>query len=143
MGRPKGSKNKPKPALTPQEEEAQAERKRKALEKARKVRSENAHRRNSILIWQHIQPRIKSSNCRCGLKKGMTLEDLGKLGTGCGSEYDYITKVLKQTPPWQGMTYAEATQAGVMPRPGGVCSTLDAYRRYLERPQTLTETEAA
>jgi hypothetical protein len=142
MGRPKGSKNRPK-TLTPAEEEARARRKSKALEKARAVRIANAHKRNAELIWKEMGPRIKASGCRCGLKKGMTLEELRELGAGCTSDHDYYRAILKQTPPWAGMTLAQATTAGVAPRAGSVCPILDAYRRYLERPQQLQEAQAA
>lgn len=138
MGRPKGSKNKPK-LLTPQEEEARANKKRKALEKARKVRMENAHKRNAELIWHEMAPRLKASSCRCGLKKGMNLEQLRELGGGCTDDHDYYRAILKQTPPWAGMTLAQARSQGVAPTAGSVCPMLDAYRRYLERPQQLQE----
>lgn len=142
MGRPKGSKNKPK-TLTPQEEEARANKKRKALEKARKVRMENAHKRNAELIWAEIGPLIKANRCKCKLKKGMTIDQLRGLGAGCTSEHDYYTNVLKQTPPWAGLTLAQALAKGVAPRAGYICPVLDTYRRYLERPQQLQEAHAA
>lgn len=138
MGRPKGSKNKPT-NLTPAEEEALARKKMAGLEKARKIRMANAHKRNAELVWAAMAPRLKASNCRCGLKKGMTLDQLQELGAGCGSDHDYYTKVLKVDPPYKGMTLAEATVAGLAPRAGFVCPMLDAYRRYVERPQQLQE----
>lgn len=142
MARTKGSKNKPKPALTPQEEERRANNKRKALAKARKVRMDNAHKRNAEIIWHEMAPRIKASACRCGLKKGMTLDQLREFGAGCTSDTDYYTKILKVDPPYAGMSLAEARVAGVAPRGGYVCPTLDAYRRCLEHPEKLKEQAA-
>lgn len=132
---------KPRAATTPQDEEARARRLAANLAKARKVKTERAHKRNSKLIWAVIGPRLKGSNCKCGLKKGMTLDELKALQGGCGDVYDYYHYVLKQTPPWAGMTLAEARTAGVAPTPGYVCPVLDAYRRYVERPQSLIDAD--
>src|SRR4051812_36428585 len=53
------------------------------LAKARKARTKNARKRLVERTWAALQPRLKRNPCKCNLKKGMTREDLRKLGAGC------------------------------------------------------------
>lgn len=74
---------KPKPVRTPQEEEALAKKRAAALDKARKVRAENQAKKVADQVWPKIRERKAAGGCRCKLKKGMTIEQLRKLGGGC------------------------------------------------------------
>jgi hypothetical protein len=125
----------------PADEEATARKRAAALEKARAARKANSHQKIATAIWEVISPRITAANCRCGLRKGMTAEELLALGAGCTDPYDYEHYVLNRpiVPP-----RSSAERSSLLARqPGYVCSVLNAYRRYIERPALLYEKDAA
>lgn len=53
------------------------------LAKARAARSRKAQERRAVVAWASVGPLLKANPCRCGLRHGMTLADLRKLGAGC------------------------------------------------------------
>jgi hypothetical protein len=130
-----------KKARTAAEEETAARKRAAALEKARAARKANSHEKVANRIWTILEPRIQSSGCRCGLRKGMTLEELRVLGAGCTDPFDYEHYVLGK--PIVEPETAEQRLALLGRQPGHVCSVLNLYRRYVERPALLYEKDAA
>lgn len=55
----------------------------KRLEKAHKAKAEKKNNR----VWEQVERSMKSSECRCDLKPGMTPQDLRVLGYGCTNGY--------------------------------------------------------
>jgi hypothetical protein len=76
-----------------QNEEQIAQKRHKNLEAARAARSAKAKEKNDNIIWAYLETRLNSSTCKCGLKKGMTLEDLRPLGCGCTAP-NYVCRIL-------------------------------------------------
>lgn len=74
-------------------------------QKAAKTRASNAAQR----IWDEVQSASQAHDCSCPLRKGMTYDELRKLGGGCTDTND---------------------------NPGGryVCPVLDKYRRLVGFP---------
>lgn len=79
-------------------------------QKAAKTRAERAANR----VWEDVKRRKSLDGCTCALRKGMTYEDLAKLGGGC----------------------TDAPERGFANNGEGrwVCPTLDAYRRLVGMP---------
>jgi hypothetical protein len=103
-------KKRSKPQRTPQEEERIARQREANLEKARVARAAKQKAELDDRVWPIIAAMRKRRNCKCKLRKGMTLADLRPLNGGCTSAGSGIDSV------------------------GCVCPTLDAYRRHLENP---------
>jgi hypothetical protein len=75
--------------LTPQEEERQArERVRRAKRAGRAKQSQYA-----AAIWRDVKRHPDYSRCKCGLRGGMTKDDLLPLGAGCTAP-NFICPVL-------------------------------------------------
>lgn len=75
-------------------------------QKAAKARADNAAQR----IWNEVQNARKARKCSCRIRKGMTYDDLRKLGGGC-------------------------TDTAFNPNGRYVCPVLDKYRRLVGFPK--------
>lgn len=124
---------------TPREEEVAAKKRQKALEKARAARAANQRQKIATMIWDEVEPLITKKRCRCGLRKGMTHEDLFKLQGGCTDPHDYKHIILKKSfPKFRSKKARKAYNIqSLNENPGFVCPVLDYYRRLVDRPQML------
>lgn len=124
---------------TPRDEEAIAKKREKALAKARKKRAENQRQKIATMTWDVIEPMIVKKGCRCGLRKGMTHEELVELQGGCTDPHDYRHIILKKPlPKFRSKKARKAYNVQALnENPGYVCPVLDYYRRLVDRPQML------
>lgn len=84
--------------------------------------------RTEDAIWGIIYPLVQQRNCKCQLRKGMTLEELKALGAGCTDPHDLKYNILKLQRPT-----GRNTRIVNFEHPGYVCPTLDTYRRAVEK----------
>jgi hypothetical protein len=56
---------------------------RAVLDRGRKTAARNRRRRIDSAVWRHVKPKIDTHHCRCGLRRGMSLDELRALNGGC------------------------------------------------------------
>jgi len=95
-------------------------------------------------VWEVVSKNITEQGCRCGLKRGMTWEDLRPLGAGCTSPVDYERKVLgKPAPVFETEEERRLHNLKLLnSQQGYVCPVLDQYRRLVGGPPTRGEQDA-
>lgn len=111
-------------------DEEKAARRSEAAKKAAVTR----RKKFNAEVWAKVEPRLIKRDCKCGLKPGMTWDDLRPLGAGCTDPLDYHFKILgnerkvyKQAKRRQKQAmYWHAQPVGY------VCPVLDYYRRLQE-----------